>query len=154
MRCWCPATGTAGGSPGCFWKGWVRLSGLCRQSGGSAPHLAPLTRRSQAATAPCQGPTCQPIFGMQVVTTGTELWRGVRSGGGRCVSEEALLLCHADLGGGGGDLKKVIILLLHLPVCPSSCCPPRTPDGGLSLALGVPRVSTTAHLAWDWSTVL
>lgn len=30
----------------------------------------------------------------------TELWHGVRSRGGRCVSEEALLLCHAYLGGG------------------------------------------------------
>lgn len=30
----------------------------------------------------------------------------------------------------GKKIIKVIILLLCLPVCPSSCCPPRTPDGG------------------------
>lgn len=35
--------------------------------------------------------------------------------------------------GGKKIIKEVIILLLHSPVCPSSCCPPRTTNGGLSL---------------------
>lgn len=67
---------------------------------GGTPHLTPVFETSQAATAgtSCQGPVCQPIFGMQVFAVGTGLWRGIGSEGGRCVSEEALLLCHAHLG--------------------------------------------------------
>lgn len=79
---------------------------------------------------------------------GTELWHGGRRRVWRRLCCFAMFIGRVMGGINESNNPAAPFACLSL-----FCCPPRTPDG-VPVALGVPRVSATARLAWDWSTVL